>query len=901
MDSFFERYINEQLNRIRGCEGNRLLSQRILPTVEKQLTRLAESISESTMNGFITDEVLPDNPLAKYSPELITSEQRSKAVRSISEKMRRGELVMPVPLLDILTLRLANVTDGIIEMLDRLTAHRDEICEVLTGGVRFERIEDIRFSAGDTHNCGRSVAVIHSDIGKFVYKPRDMRTEAYIYKLVERFFYDVVGIPGCIAFEDRFGVSEFIMKQRSVGEENAKLFWHNMGGAAAVIKLLGSTDMHFENITCADNKPYILDLETVISPITENADYKQLHPELYILKSTSPYFSALLPNEHNGKQYSVLMNTDDDGCAPVVNETNVSVTGYIREFIGGYDTVYRRITENRDDIARMIKSFPADLPVRLLIRDTQFYYETRQKLYHRNALASNEKRIKTRRVLSEIMHHNIRPEFVEAADSEIKQLERGDIPYVMTLADSRDMYSDGEKVAENIFQRSAVAHILDTLSVMSEKDEAFDIELLERAVVQYPGMQDKAVMERLSFPERCLDVLPTEKAVDEAGELFYTLFDICLHSPDGKLFWGYVSDSDYSFRFCESGLANGLVGIAVFAAAYAFVTRDSRAEKLAGTVVNEAAVELDRLYDYLAFKEFSRDFAPYLGETDGIGGIVTGLSLLERYTGRSDIAVLQEKAMFTLEQYDLSSYGAPDRMIGMAGLLSALCRCPEYKSHTDLIRNAADSLLAMKTLEYKDRKLWKPIHDKARPISGAGHGLAGIAESLYAASCVLGDTKYANAADDAMSFELSAYSEKYGTWSDLRTYPPEGYMHGYCSGAPGIGIMIDRIRKYGTDRSVTARCEELAASVIDRMPLNERDHLCCGNSAIVEYYLTTGRYDEAGRVLNAMYERKKNDGAYRYMSGRFNNSVTGSLFYGVSGIGYEMLRYACPEKIVSVL
>lgn len=901
MKRIFNKYINEQMSRLKGCNGEKLLSGRVLSVLENRLTELAESISESTLNGLITDEVLPENPLAKYSPDLITNEQRECAVGRIVDKLNNGELDLPKPLADILTLRLKNVTDGFIEMLDRMITHRDGICEALTGGKLFTCIGNIELSAGDTHNCGRSVTILDTDVGKLVYKPRDMRLEAYIYSLVERYFSDVVGIPQCFAFEDKFGVSGFVMKQRSEGTENAKLFWHNMGGAAAVMKLLGSTDMHWENITCKENKPYILDLETIISPVMTNEDYKRLHPELSVLKSTSLYLSALLPSEQNGRQLSVLMNTDNDGCAPAVNGTNVSVTGYMCEFIGGYDAIYRRITENKEDIERQIKAFPPDLPVRLLIRNTQAYYDTRKKLYHKNALSSEESRAKTSKLLSEIMHRNIRGELADVVDSEIRQLERGDIPYVYTLADSRDLYSDGEKVAESVFECSAVGHILDTLSIMSDKDEKFDTELLERAVAQFPGKSGKDASEKPPAPVRTSGALSQEQALHEAGKLFEMLFDICVHSPEGKPFWGYVSEGDYSFRFCESGLANGLPGIAVFASAYAFVTEDERICTLADKAVNEAVTELDRMYDYLAYKEFSRDFAPQLGEADGLGGILTGLALLRHYTGRNDIAKLQEKALFTLEQLHLSTYGAPDRIIGMAGLLSALCRNFDYKNRTDLISNAADSLLAMKTLDHKGEKLWKPFQDKARPISGAGHGLAGIAEALYSASYVLGDTKYADAADDAISFELSAYNDKFGTWSDLRTFPPVGYMHGYCSGAPGIGIMLDRIRGMGNDYPEIFRCEELAGIVTDRMPLNERDHLCCGNSAIVEYYMTVGRYDEAGRVLNAMYERKKDTGAYRYMSDRFNNSVTGSLFYGVSGIGYEMLRYAFPQKIISVL
>ena len=126
-------------------------------------------------------------------------------------------------------------------------------------------------------------------------------------------------------------------------------------------------------------------------------------------------------------------------------------------------------------------------------------------------------------------------------------------------------------------------------------------------------------------------------------------------------------------------------------------------------------------------------------------------------------------------------------------------------------------------------------------------------------------------------------------------------MHGYCSGAPGIGIMCERIRRNGLDSSEMQKCAELAKKSVDGIPLNARDHLCSGNAAAVEYYLTVGQYDEAGKVLGAMKERKDRAGEYRYMGWNFRNSVTASLFYGAGGIGYEMLRYAAPGKIISVL
>ena len=80
-----------------------------------------------------------------------------------------------------------------------------------------------------------------------------------------------------------------------------------------------------------------------------------------------------------------------------------------------------------------------------------------------------------------------------------------------------------------------------------------------------------------------------------------------------------------------------------------------------------------------------------------------------------------------------------------------------------------------------------------------------------------------------------------------------------------------------------------------------RDHLCCGNSAVVEYYLSSGDESSAGKVLSALYRRKTAEDNYRFMTYAYHNEPIASLFFGMSGVGYEMLRYAFPDKIISVL
>ena len=893
--------IQKEIMRVENHPARALLSDQALTRFSDALRGMVNMVSESTVTHLIAQEVAGENPFATLAPELIAKDQRESAEKALNERLNTGEMCLPEPMMDILRLRLSNVTDGFAEMLSRLAEHREELSRLLPEGRAYTRIEDIEFSAGDTHNHGRSVTILITDAGKLVYKPRDMRGDAGILALAKQFFSDVLGIPECAAFGDRFGVSEFIEKRRAEGAGNASRFWYNMGGAAAVIKLLGSVDMHVENLSCRDDKPYILDLETVLSPEVANHTYEKLHPELWKLKTTSPYLSCLMPNSPKGREYSVLMNTGEEGCAPLVEGKRVSAVRYMREFSEGYTAVYRRILENRGEIRSFISEFAPTMPVRLLLRNTQFYHDTIIKLYHHRSLESAASWQENCERLKRIMTHSICPDFAEAVESEAAQMLRGGIPYVYTYANADRLYSDGVPVTKSVFSTTAEQHILDNLDAMSPEDLTFDLALFDRCVTQYPvplAEQERPAVIPLIRPE---SPLSPDESMAEAKKMFDLTFDLSLKGPDGKLYWGYINEGDYSFRFCEMGLTNALTGIAAFAAAYARASGDPRAEEKAERAVKEAVTELERMYAYLEESGFVWESAPYLGESDGIGGILTGLALIRRYTGSGAIQALQEKTLYLLSCYDLSRYGAPDRMVGMAGLLSALCRYPEYMEHTDLIRAAADSLMAMKKLDHHGRMLWKPLPDKDRPISGAGHGLAGIAEALYAAAGRLRDDRYALAAADAMAFERETYNERFGTWSDLRSYPPVGYMHGYCSGAPGIGLMAEHIRKAGYDGGDIAACAELAKASVETLPLNLRDHLCCGNSAIVEYLLAAGRRDEAGRVLQAMRKRSEKTGEYRYMSYDFHNGATASLFYGAGGIGYEMLRYACPETILPVI
>jgi lantibiotic modifying enzyme len=796
------------------------------------------------------------------------------------------------------------VTSSLLEALDRLAEHRDEICDALLAGRRFQTVDDVALSTGDAHNRGRSVTIFTTDAGKLVYKPHDLRVDEQLYKFVERFFGDFVGVPHAIAFGSQFGVCEFVEKRRAEGEREAERFWYHMGGLAAFAKLLGSTDLHFQNILCCQTMPYIIDLETMLSPISadrlaflQSADTRECHTH-----SLAP--SLLMPSRVEDMELSVLTNTEEGGIAPVVDGKIVTVRPYLPAFKQGYSVIYARIVEQKQAIREAISSFPSDMTVRIVLRATRGYWLMLQKLYHHSALASPANRQRSLETLDRILRESDVTVEAPIIDSEVAQMRQGDVPYFYTYVDSLSLYGGGEELVQGKFSLSAIERIVDTLDAMGKEDEAFDLSYIERAIGMYSCESDESQKE---YPVR-RDVADTpisrEYAIETAKRVFQRIHDLGIRTPNGRLVWGYVASHTQAFQFSDAGLFDGFTGLAVFASACAAVWPGDLIRRRTDALVQEAVDEIQGLCHVLDRHMGKPNVSIPVGEGSGFGGILTGIALMRRYAPSKTLDALCEQVLAFLGRTDFSGCTLADRIGGLSGLVAALCRFEEYRGHTTMIRNAADRILELKTFAYKDHVLWKTMFDIPRALSGAGHGMSGIAEALVAAADVLDDDRYLRAAAEALDYEIDAYrryEEKFGTWADLREFPPVKYMHGYCAGAPGTGIVVNRMLEEGRGGARARTIARMVRRSVDGLPLMPFDHLCCGNSAIVEYYLSVGDHEAAGRVLGTITGYGLGEGKRQDLLSSTSASSVATLFNGVGGIGYELLRYAYPDTILSVL
>ena len=97
--------------------------------------------------------------------------------------------------------------------------------------------------------------------------------------------------------------------------------------------------------------------------------------------------------------------------------------------------------------------------------------------------------------------------------------------------------------------------------------------------------------------------------------------------------------------------------------------------------------------------------------------MITATELINSYVPFKETERIRSGIDEFLDKTDFAPYGAPDRVLGLAGLLSALCRFEYYRNKKEIIKTVADRLLTLKTIDFRDKKLWMPFADKQRPIS----------------------------------------------------------------------------------------------------------------------------------------------------------------------------------------
>lgn len=748
-------------------------------------------------------------------------------------------------------------------------------------------ITGFKFSAGDTHNYGRSVVVVEYDCGtKIVYKPQNGEViNAYgrlIDFLRESNIICHMKYPKVIASYPDHCYVEFIEHKPITDKINgADNYYYRIGQLTCLFYSLGTEDMHYENIIAHGEYPVAVDLETLLTAKVKSfinvqgdkkkkSEINEMVTRSIMLTVGGSYGGAAL---HPNNNYKNIPYYEDNSAIDFMSSC--------KNIIKGFNDAYTKIKSNKDVIIHKLSLF-RNCRFRSIIRATQTYSDMLRHIYYTEYLKNGLLRsFETERFFMAYNNcdnmeqlKNMYPVFEE----ECRAVLRGDFPIFFVKADGLTILSTEQELDPGFFELSPIDHAKAVLEKMSNEDLEVQNKIIEMVLRSIEKKDFSAFTvskkdvpcltnsELINETQKIAETVIQHRIIAEGEEYFLTVYTAMEGNQKGR----------NSICTADNCLYSGTLGFALFFGALYSVTRNHEYKKSAVRIIESA-------YD-----EFiSMDPNTNAGVSDGAGGFALVLYYLSEYL---DIERYKEMARKIIAlPLDFHAIEKTDYLGGLSGYIIA---AHKINADTEYIEQAADRLTRLQ-VPYKDFNVWKSGISK-KPLIGMGHGLSGIALAFAAAYNALHKEEYLCCALNALEYESNFYNKEKG-WPDLRD-DHSGYMSGFCSGAPGVGLA--RMSMLGisekSDRLITEDIKN-AIRHTNECSMGIKDDLCCGNSSGIDLLITAGeKYNnnmfllEARRRLSWMVARKNAVGIYG--NDTKSNLESIGFFNGICGVGYEMLR-----------
>jgi lantibiotic modifying enzyme len=360
-------------------------------------------------------------------------------------------------------------------------------------------------------------------------------------------------------------------------------------------------------------------------------------------------------------------------------------------------------------------------------------------------------------------------------------------------------------------------------------------------------------------------------------------------------------------------LYDGIAGLASFFAAYYSVTKDPEAQRLALLLTASVRKEIEMI---------SRGKSQGNGTTS-IGGMVGLGSLLYSFIRLADwlkAPELFDSALATVAAITPELILADQRLNvveGCAGALLALLafaqeartRGLDTKKASDLAQLCGQHLLARRIDSISGQRAWLTTHSIA--VSGFAFGVSGISYALVRLFQHTGREEFREAALEGFAFERALCMPEQKRRNDPSW---NGVLvgEGWCCGV--AGFVLSRVGSVEfIDVPAIHHDIEGALSDLRSTQGSSSDQLCCGTFGKIDTLYTAATILE--RISLSEYAlhltkqvlarsitvgfRFEQPAKCHMATGQFQ--FTPSLFMGLSGIGYVLLRLLYPGLFPSML
>jgi lantibiotic modifying enzyme len=391
-------------------------------------------------------------------------------------------------------------------------------------------------------------------------------------------------------------------------------------------------------------------------------------------------------------------------------------------------------------------------------------------------------------------------------------------------------------------------------------------------------------------------------------------------------------------------LYDGTAGIAFFFAALERVLGDGEFRRAS---LDAIAPLRQKLADLVSDQERSNKLRLQLGGLMGVGSFIYSLLRIGE--------LIEEPALFE-EAHQATNLITSERIAqdpqvrlqtGCAGTILSLLALNERiskpnrngKTPLQLASECARHLLTSRIFPGDRMAAW-PLSPGKPPLAGFSYGAAGICHSLLRLYDKTRDPELWEAAQQGLAFVDSLYSVEQKKWRDARMvlqsrYSPrkgawkdwwatgtladleeqtsqsdveDRFLDMWCHGASGIALGYVGALHVNDSQEIRNLIYDTAERIWPSAGSLEVDDLCCGSFGCVELLL--GIYnrldderalDKAHGVVKGIRDRARLRGSYRLSAARGTDAFAPSLFQGIAGVGYSLLRLAEPKSLPCLL
>ncbi|WP_430390346.1 type 2 lanthipeptide synthetase LanM family protein [Dyella sp. 20L07] len=809
-------------------------------------------------------------------------------------------------------------------LVTRLVNDRTILASLL--GQPAGKLKALSIGQGDLHAGGQTVARLSFEHGDVMYKPRSLRVDIALERFLATVFDDAnrIRVPEVIDRGD-YGWAEFVTHRYCENDEELGTFYRGLGHWLAVLRLLGGTDIHLENLIASGPIPMVIDVESLFTPAPEKtpSPYGQaydlaesiignsvLRTGIVPFRAISLGYSGVdlsaagsLPGQQPQVHSPVIINEGTVGAHVEVVGVDVTaaqnhpspdpqVSKFWDHISDGFvaATLRLRQLDERGELTLLLAAFET-CHIRDIRRSTQAYLEIGRMLWHPASLHDEAKAIERAR---DLFTRNaavlaMAPSSPEEIAAEIDDLRYGDVPIFVAplnrtridtaLADWRSMRVE----LEELTIRSAL--------VVTELNRGID--------------EPEKLSSLLYFAQHPHTARLDERRRKLATDVVERLLRLSVQGNDGSVTWitPETTNAGWLVQPLQSDVYFGLGGVLVALAGYQHEVDCGYADEVPGV---KDAIE----GGLLVLQSLEANNAPpTFGGLSGHGARIWAWLTLHDLLGRPEFLDRAIDAAEALDQQGFDDDRMLDFLDGTSGTIVPLCHLAEATGDMRWFALAASAAAHLEHHAIIDEQgaRWHTLAF-LEPIGGFAHGAIGISWALARlalteAGSAKDRARWKELAQGGFAFQDSLYDEELGNWLDARQLSRVKSFHTWCNGSVGVGLAAADLYERTADPYYLRTLRRAVAASRERWGASHT--LCHGDFSLWELFSRASTLDpdgcpsdEADSISQVVSAIEEHGGV---IGGMTRAAFTPGLMTGLAGAVYSLSRMHPKSRLPSPL